>query len=180
MNTKMIIGALVGGLLVFFWQFLSWSLVNVHSSEQKYTPHQDSILQNLSAQLTEDGTYFLPMYPPGASMEEQQKVMDAGAGKPWAQISFHKAMNTNMSMNMIRGYLADVVAVLLLCWLLAKIQDLTFMTAVIASVTVGIIGYLTTSYTNSIWFENNSIPDLIDAIVAWVLCGAWLGWWLRR
>ena len=36
MNTKMIIGVVVGGFLVFLWQFLSWAMFNMHGSEQKY------------------------------------------------------------------------------------------------------------------------------------------------
>lgn len=180
MNTRMIIGATVGGLLVFIWQFLSWAMLNIHGSEQKYTANQDAILQNLGTQLTEDGTYFLPTFPPGTSSEEQQKLMEAAGGKPWAQISYHKAMNTNMGINMLRGFLADVVAVFLLIWLLSKIPELTMGSSIMASVVVGLVGYLTTEYSNSIWFEANSIPHLIDAIVGWALCGTWLGYWLNR
>ena len=180
MNTRMIIGATVGGLLVFIWQFLSWAMLNIHVSEQKYTANQNAILQNLGTQLTEDGTYFLPTFPPGTSSEEQQKLMEAAGGKPWAQISYHKAMNTNMGINMLRGFMADIVAVFLLIWLLSKIPELTMGTSVIASVAVGLVGYLTTEYSNSIWFEANSIPHLIDAIVGWALCGTWLGYWLNR
>jgi len=45
---------------------------------------------------------------------------------------------------------------------------------------VGLIGYLTIPYLNSIWFETNSIGHLIDAFVSWGLVGIWLGWWLPR
>jgi len=180
MNTKMIVGALVGGLLVFIWQFLSWTMLNMHGSQQKYTPNQDSILNFLSTQLTEDGTYFLPNAASGATQEDQQKLMESSAGKPWAQISYHKTMNMAMGMNMVRGYLVDVFAVMLLIWLLLKIPELSFQTAIISSIVVGVIGYLTTEYTNSIWFENNSVPDLIDAIVSWAICGTWLGYYLKR
>ena len=180
MNSKMIIGALVGGLLVFIWQFVSWAAINFHKGEQKYSPNQDAILQMLSSQLSEEGTYFLPTSPPNASSEEQQKAMEASMGKPWAQISYHKSMDANMGMNMFRGYLTDVVAVLLLIWLLMKIPNISMQTTIVSCIVVGLVGYLTTSYTNSIWFEKNTLPDLLDAVVAWTICGAWLGFWLRR
>ena len=180
MNTKMIIGVVVGGFLVFLWQFLSWAMLNLHGSEQKYTAEQDAILQMLGENLPEEGTYFLPTFPPGTSSEDQQKMMEASSGKPWAQISYHKAMNTNMGMNMLRGFLTDIVAVFLLVWLLGKIPECTMGTSIMASVAVGVIGYLTTEYTNSIWFETNSMPDLIDALVSWAICGTWLGYWMNR
>jgi hypothetical protein len=180
MNTKWIIGALVGGLIVFLWQFLSWSLINLHSSNQKYTPNQDAILEYLSTSLTEDGSYFLPNAPKDATDEERQKVMESSLGKPWVQISYHQSMQMNMGLNMVRGYAADVVAVFILCWLLSMMSTVNIKNAVMISVGIGLIGYLTTQYSNSIWFEINSMPDLIDAIVGWSLCGAWLGFWFKK
>lgn len=44
---KLIVGALVGGIIVFIWSFLSWGLLNLHSAGQQYTPKQDSILAYL-------------------------------------------------------------------------------------------------------------------------------------
>lgn len=44
MNSKTIIGALVGAILLFVWQFLSWGAINFHAGEQRYSVQQDSIL----------------------------------------------------------------------------------------------------------------------------------------
>ena len=44
-----------------------------------------------------------------------------------------------------------------------------------ASLVVGLISYFTSQYTYSIWFQTNTIPDLIDTIVSlgigWRLAG---------
>jgi hypothetical protein len=101
-------------------------------------------------------------------------------GKPWATVSYHKSMSNNMVMNMVRGFTIDLVAAFLLIWLLLKIPGLNMMTAVQASIGVGLISYLTIPYLNSIWFEGNSMEHLIDAIGQWGLVGLWLGWWLPR
>lgn len=176
---KMIIGALVGGLILFIWQFLSWSLINIHAPNNKYTEHQDEIMSMLSEKL-EEGSYFLPTVAEGTSQEDYQEAMKDFSGKPWAQINYHDSFGNNMAMNMIRGYAIDFLSVLLLCWILLKFANLTFSNSVLTSLSVGIIGYFTVNYLNSIWYEQNTIPDLIDAIVNWGLVGAWLGWWLRR
>lgn len=180
MDKKLIIGAVVGGLIVFIYQFLSWALINIHKSEQMYTSNQDAIIEYLGTQLTEEGSYFLPTAPPDASSEEQQKIMETSMGKPWAQISYHKSMEMSMGMNMFRGFVADIIAVFLLLWLLLKIPELSMANCIQAAVAVGLVGYLTVSYSDSIWFESNSIPHLIDAILAWALCGAWLGYWINK
>lgn len=180
MMKKQIIATLVAGVLIFLWQFLSWSLVGVHADDMKYTASQDTLLSVLSQHLSEGGTYFLPTVPPGSSSQESQAAMQAAEGKPWATISYHAAMRTGMGMNMVRGLVIDLLSAWLLIWLLLKIPNLTLTTALGASLAVGTIAYLTIPYLNSIWFENNTMGYLIDLVVMWGAVGLWLGWYLPR
>lgn len=177
---KMLIGAFVGGLILFIWQFLSWAMLNIHQSNMKYTPNQDKILEVLNTNLTEEGAYFLPNVPPTMPADQHQAAMEKNIGKPWATLTYHQSMRADMSMNMIRGFIIDFLAVLLLCYLLLGNPNLDFKRIVLSSIAVGLIGYLTVSYLNSIWFEGNTIPELIDAVVQFGLCGLWLGWWLTK
>ena len=176
---KLIVGALVGGIILFLWQFFSWSFSGLHDSQMQYTANQETIMEVLSENL-EEGSYFLPTVPKGTSREDAQAFMVESEGKPWATISYYESMESNMGMNMFRGFIVDFISVWLLCWILLKFGNLTFSNALLSSLAVGLIGYLSINYINSIWFEGNTIADLIDAVVSWGLIGAWLGWWLRR
>lgn len=172
-----IIATVVAALILFIWQFLSWGLINFHSAETQYTAKQDTILRVLSENL-EEGHYYLPTVAPGASSEEMEAAMSAAMGKPWATVSYHSSMEMSMGMNMVRGLLVDLVTAFLLVWLMMKIGGLNFSTALLASLAIGFIGYLTIPYLHTIWFETNSIGHLIDAIGQWGLVGVWLGWYL--
>jgi len=176
---KTIIGGLVAGLILFIWQFLSWGLIDLHVSNMKYTPNQDKILNTLNENL-EPGTYFLPRAIETASQEEAQKAGDASIGKPWAQIYYHHDRQFSMGSNMFRGFVLDFLIGLLLCWLFLQFADPTFGKVLLGSLAVGIIGYLSISYLNSVWFQTNSLPDLLDAVVGFGVVGLWLGWWLNR
>jgi hypothetical protein len=178
--SKSIIAALVGGLILFIWQFMSWGMLNLHSGEMLHTEHQDEILALLASNNVQEGDYFLPNAPNGASGEENQAVMQENIGKPWATISYHKSLNNNMPMNMARSFLINFLAAFLLFWLLSKIPNIDFKTALLSSLAVGIIGYLINTYINSIWFEGDTVMALIDAIVSWGLVGAWFGYYLNR
>jgi len=177
---KQIIASLVGAIIIFIWQFLSWSVLNVHRSEMAYTANQDKILECLGEHLPDEGFYFLPTVPPGASAEEAQSAMEAAVGKPWAQVSYHKKMENNMAMNLIRGFLVDFIALFLLVWVLMRFAELNFSTTLFASIAVGAIGYLTFPYLENIWFEGSTLGDLVDMVVQWGLVGAWLGWYLTK
>ncbi len=176
----MIIGGLVGGLVLFFWQFLSWSALNIHRPQLQYAAAQSEILSCLESNRLPEGSYFLPGMPDGTSREEQQKAMEGYMGKPWATITYHHSMETNMGMNMFRGFVINFFSVMLLCYILLGNPSLDFKKVMIASLGVGLISYMTMPYLNSIWFQTNSIPDLIDALVQWSVAGLFLAWFLPR
>lgn len=173
-----LIGALVAGLILFFWQFLSWGLLELHGSQMNYTPSQDAILTALEESGLEEGQYFLPRMPFGTAGDKVQEFQMNQVGKPWATITYRKAMTNTMGMNMFRGFIIDFIAAFLLCWVLGKMASLDFKTCLLTSLAIGLISYMTLPYINSIWFETNSLPDLLDAVVSWGIVGAWLGWWL--
>lgn len=176
---KLIIGALVAAIIIFIWQFLSWSMLNIHGAKFQYSENQDEIMECLNGKLA-DGSYFMPTSPPTATKEEMQQMMDSMAGNPWAVINYRSSFNSAMGVNMARGFFANFVATLLLCWVLLKIPNLTLKDTVLATIAIGLVGYITISYIDSVWFETSSIGYLVDTLVGWGLVGLWLGFWLRR
>lgn len=176
---RLIIAALVPAVVLFMWQFISFGLADLHGTQMQYTPNQDAVLQALEENL-EPGEYFLPRAPMGASQEEQESLMNTRVGQPWAQVIYHGSMNNRMGMNMLRGFVIDFVIALIICWILMQFSKLNMSKSILACLGIGLIGYLSINYLNHIWFENNTIPDLIDAIVPWTLIGLWTGYYIPR
>src|SRR5688572_22328572 len=108
---KLLVGAIVGGLIIFIWQFLSFALINFHRPAAQYTPKQDEIISYLSSQLQEEGQYMMPNSPADASGEEMKTMSQNADGKPWALVAYHKSWESDMTMNMIRGFLSDIIMV---------------------------------------------------------------------
>ncbi len=178
---KILIGGLVGGILLFGWQTVSWTVANMHEKGQQYSPKQDSVLNFLANSGIVPGGYMFPMASPGSSFEEMEKQMQPYVGKPWAKLTYYKSMDVNMGMNMARGALSNIIIVCLLCWLFAKMGKQGFSTYVVASLAVGIICFTNGAYTGHIWYP---LPDIraffIDAVASWGLVGIWLGWWMNK
>ena len=177
---KLLVGALVGGLILFIWQFLSWSLLNIHLPEMQYTAAQDEIIKTLTDANLEDGGYFIPTVPEGSSMEEAEARQQEAVGKPWATITYHKSFEMNMASNLIRGFTIDFLAVLLLGWILTKFRELTMSSVVLSCLAIGFIGFLSIVYLENIWFETRTMGYLIDTVVSWGLVGIWLGFYLPK
>lgn len=177
---KLIIGAIVGAILLFIWQALSNTILELHRPTQEYTSKQDSVLSFLSSQFTENGFYFMPTLPKDAPMETHEKFMAEVAGKPWAIVQYHKAMTTDMTKNIIRGLLVNIVIMLMFCWILMKTNGMGFGKTFLATIFTGLIVFLNAPYTNHIWYEFPVTPDLIDAVVGWGLAGIWFGWYFGK
>src|SRR5947199_2063150 len=108
---KTIVGAFVGAIIIFFVQFLSWTVLNLHYKSQEYTPKQDSILAYLNSTGLKSGQYLMPGLPQNASSVDQQKRMEEAKGKPWAVVAYHRTQNVNMVMSMIRVFVVNLVVV---------------------------------------------------------------------
>ncbi len=178
---KTIIAVLLGTIVMFIYQALSWMILPTHENSIKYTDHQDAILQSMSG--LEEGMYNLPYAPPGTSMSEEQKLMEANIGKPWAMMIYHPALESNMGKNMAIGFLINLVAVWFFVWLLRKGNIITMGGILAASLVVAIIVIFNTHLMNMNWF---SYPmhflwgEIIDTLVMWLLTGIAVGLILRR
>ena len=172
---KMVIASIVGGIIIFLWQFVSYAGANLHQDVVRYTDKEKNILAYLEAQGLQEGGYMLPNSPPDATSEQQQAIWDSMDGKPWVSIQYHKALDGRMVLNMIRGLITDFIIVFLFCWILLKIPSLNFRTTLLASLGIGMIVFLNSYYANYIWYKSFDIKaSLIDAVVSWGLVGVWL------
>ncbi len=175
---KTLIGTLVGALILFFWQFFSWS-GPVHKSEMMPTDAQDEILRFLDGKLDE-GSYFLPQPLGEPSSDEMKEFQAEMTGKPWALISYRNDYQVNMGLNMLRGFVINLVSVWLIIWILGRFRENDLVTSLVTCLSVGTIAFLTIPYLNHVWFEGGAMGYLLDAGVSWGLVGIWLGWWLNR
>jgi len=181
---KSLIGAFVGGLLIFIWQTLSWTMLDLHRPAQDYTSKQDTIMSFLNANIDKEGGYLLPTMPKGTSFEEATKKGEKMVGKPWAILQYHKSFQGSMNdmvMNMVRGFIATVVMVWMLCWIIGKWTRPSFANIFIACIFTGLIVFINEPYNTYIWYKIFDVrAHLIDSLASWGLCGIWLGWWMGR
>ena len=180
---KWLVGSVVGAILLFAWQYLSWAAAGLHDKEFKYVSNQDQLMSSLTSSLKEDGQYMLPQAAPGASKEEKMKVMEQMSGKPYAIISYKSEYKADMITPMVRGIFVDLIIVLLLIFLLGRMTTITFGSTWMGSLAVGFVGWLWHPYTQNIWFQTPIevvTGALMDWFIAYSILGLWLGFWLPR
>jgi len=164
--------ALIGAVIIFVWQFISFAMPNLHKSSMSYTPEQDEILQKIDELGLEEGMYYLGQPDPSLSREEQKEAMKAYKGKPWAVINYQEEMSMSMAMSMIRGFLVAFVISFLLFWMFLQQKDPSLMNRIYLALAIGVISFLFIPYTSFIWFKEPDIwAYLADGIVPWAILG---------
>jgi hypothetical protein len=163
---------LIGAIIIFVWQFLSFAMPNLHKSSQRYTTAQDSILQKIEQLGVPEGMYVLGQPDPSLSMEQQKEAMKSFESKPWAVLNYHKSNTTSMAMPMIRGFLVCLVTAYMLFWIFLQQKEPTLMKRILVSLFIGLIGFFYLPYTSFIWYK---APDIFayfaDGIVPWLILG---------
>jgi hypothetical protein len=179
---RFIIGTLVGAVIVFTWQSAAHMFMNHHDDAFKIVPSQNAVIDILSGLFTEEGQYLVPRTDLNASAEDMQKHDEAMMGKPWAMVTYHPKFESNMGMSALRGFCTAILCVMLFIWILGTNPG-TISNVLLKGFALGLLMFLFIYYNSNIWMQTPwSVikGELIDCLVAWGLCGLWLGWWLNR
>jgi hypothetical protein len=171
---KIVIGSLVGAILLFGWQSLSWTTMGIHDNAFQYASSQDTILANLQQNLNTDGQYLIPRLPAGSTHEEEEKFWKDREGKPWAVVSYHSAHHFDMVMPIVRGFLIALICVFLLCTIIQKFGHKRFGGIFYTAFVFGLVSFLFVWYNGHNWFETPwtvLTGEMIDCLVGWSLAG---------
>lgn len=182
---RVLIGTLVGAIIVFVFQAMSWMVLPIHKNSMKYTPAQDSVLKALTTHLHEDGLYGIPTARPDASQADMEKDMNARIGKPWAMINYHQSFDMGMGLQMGLGFLINLFSVLIVAMLMNNMLTtmLSFGKRLGFVMFFSIFTILQAQLTGMNWWHTPfhwAIGEILDLLIAWFLCGLWLAWYMGR
>lgn len=178
---KIIISAIVASIIYFAYQSLSWTVLPIHSKSLKYTSQQDSILKNLNENLSEDGLYYIPSKKEDQNVEEFNKSVD---GKPYATISYHKSLSTNMAKGMSLGFLFNFLGLLMASLILFNLKtSLGFLPRWLLVMSIASIIFFMNILTSWNWWNTPThflLGEIWDLVLGWGITGIWLAWYSKR
>ena len=180
MTGKIIVSALVGGILIFVWQSLSWAALDLHGDAMASSPEgQVEILDKMAVHL-DDQLYYLSHADPDADYEtfnEQAK------GKPVAMVRFMPSYENNMTPLMVRGLVYAILVALVVSLILARSRAngflgrwLTVMGFALVLILLDTLGDMNWWYDPMSWVR----PEIIDYLAMFGLSGLFMAWWMGR
>lgn len=181
---RIFVSALVGAIILFVYQAMSWMALGIHNDSFKYTENQAAIMECLNENLDEEAMYFLPYFDmKTTSHEDQQKMHEANLGKPWAMITYHEAMSNDMGRKAGMGFVSCFLICLIISMVLINISTAGFAMRMFLVLSLGLLVMLGGPLYQANWFytpSHNLSGELIDIFLGYLLAGAWMSWWTGR
>lgn len=161
---KNIIAAVVAGLVMFFWGFVSWTVLPWHNVDVSQFSDQQVVMDTLLQQSPKSGIYFIP-----------GDQADYDANTPGAFVNVMKnGFGAGMGEMMAKGIVGNIVLALLAILLLAKTSLTSYGSRVGFMVMLGLLIGLAANIPYWNWFgfpTGYILVNITDYVVTWLLAG---------
>jgi hypothetical protein len=175
---KTLLGGLVGGVILFVWSFLAWTVLPLHTSSLREIPNEEAVVSALKPALPSRGVYMLRHNPGmGAEKAAQDAWIEKIKQGPTGLIFYDPNGSDPMMVGqMVTGLIIDILSALVVAWLLTRSTALSasylsrVMFCGIFAIFVTTFDYL--SMWNWMGYPGDFTTGLVvDALIAWLLAG---------
>lgn len=184
---RILIAAVLGGLVMFFWGFASHMLLPIGNMGMKEAGNEDVVIAAMREGFPAgEGVYMVP----GISPEKMNDPVAAAAysakakANPNAFIVYQPQGEDGMDMGQELGqeFATNVVSSFLLAWVLA-LGAFGFRKRVMVSAAMGLFAWTAISVPYWNWYRfpiDLTTGALLQQVIGWTLAGAVMAWWLGR
>ena len=175
MAKKLIVGGLAGGVVLFIWGMVSWMVLPWHNVVMEKFADEDAVAAAISANIHGKGIYLYPGYD---SAGDEAAIMEKMKRGPIVFAAVDDQGFTGMGKPMAVGFLLQVLAALLVTWIVLKTHGLTYWGKVcfvaVLALTAGVVSHL--SYWNWMGFGGSyTLVMVADLGVSGLLAGLVIG-----
>jgi len=181
MSTRIILAGIVGGIVMFIWNFVAHDLLPLGEMGVRLIPNEDAVTSVLQTNLGDtSGFYVFPSggLTPGATREQKEAAMKkaeeqmaAGAGgvliyRPKRIFNFPKRLGIEFATEVIESLLA--------VFLLAQTGIRGFGGKVGFIFTVGILAAIVTNIPYANWYgfpKTFTLAQMVMTVVGYLLIG---------
>jgi hypothetical protein len=181
MSTRIFFAGILGGIVMFIWNFVAHDLLPLGEMGVHVLPNEEAVTSALQTNLAENsGFYIFPSggLTPGATgeqkkaaMKKAEEQMAAGAG---GVLIYRPKRIFNFPKRLIIQFATDVAEALLAVFLLAQTGIRGFGGKVGFVLTAGILAAITTNIPYANWYgfpKDFTLGQMITQVVGFLLVG---------
>lgn len=183
---RVIIAALLGAIVLFFWQFVSHTMLPIGEMGFRAPQNEDVVIQAIASGTPAPGIYALPYI-------DMENYGNEAALKAWAEkakanrfsfvvVSDPQTDPESMGRQLGTQFVSNFLGALIVASLLGA-TAWGFGARVIGSLGFGVFGWLLNIVPQWSWYSfpgDFMLGGLLDQGIGWLLAGIPIAWWLGR
>lgn len=182
---RVIIAAILGGIVMFMWGAVSHMFLGIEASTVKVTPNEAAVVSALKANITEPGFYIMPGLDMRRTPTEEQQAawMQKYAEGPTAILVYNPTGAAAFTPMQFGVELGSNIFAALLAAIILGLAGVGFVRGFIIAVLIGVIGWASINISYWDWYRfptNFVIWELIDQVAGWLLSGLVLAFIMRK
>lgn len=172
---RVIVAAIVGGLLMFVWGAIAHMVLPFSEKALKPVPNEAVVIEAIRGNVTENGVYVVPYlnYAEASEAEQQAYVGKIGNG-PSGFLVLRTQHDVDMIPELPIEGASNVLAALVAALVVAGLAIRGYGARVGAIFAFGVVAWLSISVSQWTWYGFSTdflISDLVDQWGGWLLAG---------
>ena len=172
---KVVVAAIVGGLLMFAWGAVAHMVLPFSENALKPVPNEAAVIDAVRGNVTENGVYVVPyLNYAKASEAEQQAYVDKIGNGPSGFLVLRMRHDIDMMPELPIEALSNVLAALVAALVVGGLGIRGYGGRVGAIFAFGVVAWLSISVSQWTWYGFSTeflISDLVDQWGGWLLAG---------
>jgi hypothetical protein len=181
MTTRILVAGILGGIVLFVWNFVAHDLLPLGEMGVAVIPNEDAVTSALQTNLGDNvGFYIFPSggLTPGATREQKEAAMKkaeeqmaAGAA---GVLVYHPKRIFNFPKRLVIQFATDVIESLLACFLLAQTSISGFGGKVGFVLIAGVLAAIATNVPYANWYgfpKSFTLGQMVTMAVGFLLVG---------
>ena len=173
---RTVITVVLGTLILFIWNAVSWMVLPFHAQSMQTIPETAINTNTLKEQLTEDGVYHYPGLPENESEAAYQEIEEKLTAGPRITMMVYKSGSTSFfdPMNFVWNLIFNLITVILLMGIVKRLGNHSTRNILWTTIATGlIIGFMSDLPTMN-WFMfplEYTMANILDYLVMMTLLG---------
>jgi len=178
--SKTIITIVLGTVLLFAWNAVSWMALPFHSNTINNMPEAAMQVDQLKNVLTADGVYHYPGLPENNSKQAIADINTKLEQGPRITMMVYKAGPSSFQdpMLFVGGLIINLLTVIFAFTLVSKLHNKSIQNIMLSCLTVGVLIALVTDISWMNWYLfpiDYTLVNVFDRLIAFALLGLLFG-----
>ncbi len=172
MNKSLVKSAIAGGVIVFIWMVISWTVLPWHKSGMQFFSNPNQVAKVITENTRDGGLYFLP----AQSNNSEVKPYIFTVVRP-------EGMDYNSFKPLAISLVIQLIAAYIIAWLVSQTKGFNYRKKVTFITVMGLFAAIVGELPAWNWMGYPAVATLLmmlDLVIAWFLAGLAMGKLLKK